>query len=84
MAAVSNGKHGFFNGIFDGTLWFRIQFEKNHVSFSSLQKECIRKCVYPTRELARADIFDYIEAFYNQAHRHLGGITPEVFDRVCS
>lgn len=65
---------------------FEFRFEKNQVSFSSLQKECIRKCVYPTRELARADIFDYIEAFYNWArrHRHLGGVTPEIFDRVCS
>ncbi len=65
---------------------FEFRFEKNQVSFSSLQKECIRKCVYPTRELARADIFDYIEAFYNWARRrrHLGGVTPEAFDRVCS
>ncbi len=65
---------------------FEFRFEKNHVSFSSLQKERIRKCVYQPWELTRADIFDYIEAFYNRARcrRYLGGITPEVFDRVCS
>jgi putative transposase len=33
--------------------------------FSSLKKERIRKRIYKTRDLARADVFDYIEAFYN-------------------
>lgn len=31
--------------------------------FSSLKKERIRKRIYKTRDLARADIFDYIEVF---------------------
>ncbi len=31
--------------------------------FSSLKKERIRKRIYKTRELARADVFDYIEVF---------------------
>jgi len=31
--------------------------------FSSLKKERIKKRIYKTRELARADIFDYIEVF---------------------
>jgi hypothetical protein len=35
--------------------------------FSSLKKERIRKRIYKTRDLARADIFDYIEVFYNWA-----------------
>ena len=35
--------------------------------FSSLKKERIRKRIYKTRDLARADIFDYIEVFYNRA-----------------
>ena len=34
--------------------------------FSSLKKERIRKRIYKTRDLARADIFDYIEVFYNR------------------
>ncbi|MGY0157551.1 IS3 family transposase [Edwardsiella tarda] len=52
--------------------------------FSSLKKERIRKRVYKTRDLARADIFDYIEVFYNRArrHSHLGGISPEAFERA--
>ncbi|MEG9604413.1 IS3 family transposase [Serratia nematodiphila] len=54
--------------------------------FSSLKKERIRKRIYKTRDLARADIFDYIEVFYNRArrHSHLGGVSPEAFERASS
>lgn len=50
--------------------------------FSSLKKERIRKRIYKTREMARADIFDYIEVFYNRTrrHSHLGGVSPEAFE----
>ncbi len=50
--------------------------------FSSLKKERIRKYVYPTRERAKADIFEYIEMFYNRTrrHSHLGGVSPEAFE----
>jgi putative transposase len=50
--------------------------------FSSLKKERIKKRIYKTRELARADVFDYIEVFYNRKrrHSHLGGVSPEVFE----
>ena len=34
--------------------------------FSSLKKERIRKRIYKTREMARADVFDSIEVFYNR------------------
>jgi len=52
--------------------------------FSSLKKERIRKRIYKTRDLARADIFDYIEVFYNRTrrHSHLGGVSPEAFERA--
>lgn len=39
--------------------------------FSSLKKERIRKQTYKTRKEARADIFDYIEVFYNRKRRHI-------------
>ncbi|EHS2597897.1 IS3 family transposase [Salmonella enterica] len=54
--------------------------------FSSLKKERIRKRIYKTRDLARADIFDYIEVFYNRArrHNHLGGVSPEAFEQASS
>lgn len=52
--------------------------------FSSLKKERIKKRIYKTRDLAKADIFDYIEMFYNQSrrHTHIGGVSPETFERV--
>ncbi|MCS4292830.1 transposase InsO family protein [Comamonas sp. BIGb0152] len=52
--------------------------------FSSLKKESIRKRLYKTREMARADVFDYIEAFYHQLRRysHLGGGSPEAFEHA--
>ncbi|MDX6038690.1 MULTISPECIES: IS3 family transposase [Enterobacteriaceae] len=54
--------------------------------FSSLKKERIRKRIYKTRDLARADIFDYIEVFYNRSrrHSHLGGVSPEAFEQASS
>lgn len=50
--------------------------------FGSLKKERVKKRIYKTRELARADIFDYIEVFYNRQrrHSHLGGVSPEAFE----
>ena len=50
--------------------------------FSSLKKERIRKKVYRTRDLAKADLFEYIEMFYNRTrrHSHLGGVSPEAFE----
>ena len=52
--------------------------------FSSLKKERIRKRIYKTRELAKADIFDYIEALYNRTRcrSHLGDVSPETFERA--
>jgi hypothetical protein len=52
--------------------------------FSSLKKERIKNRVYKTRELARADVFDYIEVFYNRnrRHSHLGGVSPEAFEQA--
>ena len=51
--------------------------------FGSLKKERVKKRVYKTRDLARADIFNYIEVFYNKnrRHRHLGGVSPDEFER---
>ncbi|HBT4640743.1 TPA: IS3 family transposase [Klebsiella pneumoniae] len=54
--------------------------------FSSLKKERIRKRIYKTRDMARADIFDYIEVFYNRnrRHSHLGGVSPVAFEQASS
>jgi putative transposase len=52
--------------------------------FSSLKKERIKKQIYRNRELAIADLADYIESFYNRTrrHSHLGGLSPEQFEAV--
>jgi len=52
--------------------------------FGSLKKERVRRRIYPTRKEARADLFDYIELFYNptRRHSHVGGISPEAFERA--
>ena len=54
--------------------------------FCSLKKERIRKRIYKTREMARSDVFDYIEVFYNRSrrHSHLGGISPEAFETAAA
>lgn len=50
--------------------------------FSSLKKERIKKRIYRNRELAQADVRNYIESFYNRTrrHSHLGGVSPEDFE----
>ena len=50
--------------------------------FGSLKKERIKKHIYKNRTLARADVADYIDAFYNRTrrHSHVGGMSPEEFE----
>ena len=52
--------------------------------FSSLKKERIKKRIYTTREIATAEIYEYIEMFYNRTrrHSHLSGVSPETFEAV--
>ena len=52
--------------------------------FSSLKKERIRRRIYQSREEARADVFDYIEVFYNRnrRHSHLGQVSPHDFEQA--
>lgn len=52
--------------------------------FSSLKKERIKKRIYTTREIAKAEIDDYIESFYNHTrrHSHLSGVSPETFEAI--
>jgi putative transposase len=54
--------------------------------FSSLKKERVRRKIYQTKEEAKADLFDYIEMFYNprRRHSHIGGVSPEAFERASS
>jgi putative transposase len=46
--------------------------------FGSLKGELVHRTSFPTREMARCAIFEYIEIFYNRRRRHsaLGFLTP--------
>jgi putative transposase len=50
--------------------------------FGSLKKERIKKQIYKNRDLAIADVAEYIDTFYNRTrrHSHLGGLSPEQFE----
>jgi putative transposase len=52
--------------------------------FSSLKKECIKKKIYTTPDLAKTEISNYIDSFCNptRRHGHLGGVSPEEFERA--
>ncbi len=51
--------------------------------FSLLKRERVRRNKYRTRAEARADIFDYIERFYNRQRRHgyLGNLSPVEYEK---
>jgi len=50
--------------------------------FASLKRERTNRRNYRTRDQARADVFDYIERFYNRKRRHgyVGNISPVQFE----
>ena len=54
--------------------------------FSTLKTERTNRKHYATRNAARADVFDYIERFYNPLRRHstLGNISPANFERAAA
>jgi putative transposase len=50
--------------------------------FATLKRERTRRRQYRTRDEARADVFDYIERFYNRERRHsyLGHLSPTEYE----
>jgi transposase InsO family protein len=50
--------------------------------FSSLKTERVSRRTYRTRDEAKADVFDYIERFYNPKRRHstIGYLSPIAFE----
>ena len=54
--------------------------------FFSLKTERRTQKVYRSRYEARADVFDYIERFYNAVRRHstLGYLSPIEFEKGAS
>jgi putative transposase len=63
-----------------GNVWDNAAMES---FFSSLKTERVDRKVYRSRAEAKADVFDYIERFYNPKRRHstLGYISPIEFER---
>ena len=51
--------------------------------FQLLKRERIRRQIYSTRDAAKADVFNYIEMFYNPKRRHgtAGDTSPVEFER---
>lgn len=51
--------------------------------FGVLKREWVNRVRYRTRDEARADIFDYIEVFYNRRRRHgyLGYVSPVEYEK---
>jgi putative transposase len=63
-----------------GNVWDNAAMES---FFSSLKTERVARKTYRTRDAARADVFDYIERFYNARRRHstIGYRSPMEFER---
>ena len=63
-----------------GNVWDNAAMES---FFSSLKTERTTRRIYRTREDAKADVFDYIERFYNPKRRHstIGYLSPMEFER---
>jgi transposase InsO family protein len=51
--------------------------------FGLLKREWVNRVRYRTRDEARADIFDYLEVYYNRRRRHgyLGHLSPAEFEK---
>lgn len=52
--------------------------------FHLLKRERIRRKTYQTRQQARADVFDYIEFFYNPKRKHGNNemLSPIEFEKL--
>jgi len=62
-----------------GNVWDNAAMES---FFSSLKTERIARRTYRSRDQAKADVFDYIECFYNPKRRHstIGYLSPVAFE----
>ena len=63
-----------------GNVWDNAAMES---FFSSLKTERTARKTYRSRNEAKADVFDYIERFYNPKRRHstIGYMSPMKFER---
>jgi putative transposase len=73
--------HGVFCSMSrSGNVWDNAAMES---FFPSLKTERTARKVYRSRDQAKADVFDYIERFYNPKRRHstIGYLSPMEFER---
>ena len=63
-----------------GNCWDNAAMER---FFGSLKTEWVYGKKYASREIAKNDLFNYIEVFYNRKRRHasLGYVTPAAFEK---
>ncbi len=66
-----------------GNVWDNAVMES---FFSTLKTERTARQHHATRDAARADVFDYIERFYNPIRRHstLGYLSPMQFEQAAA
>jgi len=52
--------------------------------FSTLKTELVGDRVFPSRAVARIEVFEYVEAFYNRTRRHsyLGYVSPAKYENL--
>ena len=64
-----------------GNVWDNAVMER---FFSTLKTERTARKHYATRDAARADVFDFLERFYNPIRRHstLGYLSPMEFEQT--
>lgn len=64
-----------------GNVWDNSAMES---FFSTLKTERVSRKVYATREQAKADVFDYVERFYNPYRRHstIGFVSPVDYEKT--
>jgi len=53
------------------------------LSAPNLKSEQIKRKIYPSRAEEKAEIFEYIEGFYNRVrrHKHLNQLSPLEFEK---
>jgi transposase InsO family protein len=76
------GGHGFIQSMSRrGDCWDNACAE---TFFKTLRAELIRGKIYRSKEDARAEIFEYVEVFYNRKrlHSYLGYLTPTEFEEL--
>lgn len=79
MPELDDGARRRMQPVAPGNVWDNAAMES---FFSTLMTERTARKTYRTRDAARAEVFDYIERFYNPRRRHsmLGYLSPVAYE----